>query len=254
MREYLEIKGISKYAFYKKTGFSNKFLDNSSNMGTDRAGIILRHYPDISPEWLLTGKGPMLRSEIASDGICEIASESTSSSAYYPHKPARARVASEPHAQYSITTDGSAPVERQQIPVYDMDSVPGLVALFADPCSQQVVGILETDLIPKCDGGLRIMGDGMYPLLKSGDIVFYKQINDVRKDVGNGIVWGEIYLISFDVDGEEYVTVRYIRRSSEKDHVTLVSHNEHHSPMEVHIDRIRALALVKASLRLNSIK
>jgi hypothetical protein len=63
VREYLESRGITKYAFYKTTGFSNKFLDNSSNMGTDRAEIILRHYPDISPEWLIMGVGPMLRGE-----------------------------------------------------------------------------------------------------------------------------------------------------------------------------------------------
>jgi hypothetical protein len=63
IKQYLDYKKISKYAFYKKTGFSNKFLDNSSNMGTDRAEIILRYYPDISPVWLLTGDGDMLLSE-----------------------------------------------------------------------------------------------------------------------------------------------------------------------------------------------
>lgn len=62
-KQYLEFKGISKYKFYQKTGFSNKFLDNSSNMGTDRACIILRYYDDLSPEWLITGKGEMLRKD-----------------------------------------------------------------------------------------------------------------------------------------------------------------------------------------------
>jgi hypothetical protein len=61
MKIYLEYKGISKYSFYKTTGFSNKFLDNSSNMGTDRAEIILRYYPDINPEWFITGSGEMLK-------------------------------------------------------------------------------------------------------------------------------------------------------------------------------------------------
>lgn len=70
IKEYLGYKGITKYKFYKKTGFSNKFLDNSSNMGTDRAEIILHHYPDLNPNWLLTGAGSMLKDEtIASTGV-----------------------------------------------------------------------------------------------------------------------------------------------------------------------------------------
>ena len=58
---------------------------------------------------------------------------------------------------------------------------------------------METTLIPKCVGGLRIVGDSMYPLLKSGDIVFYKQVHDIM----HSIIWGEMYLISFDIDGDE---------------------------------------------------
>ena len=61
MRLYLDYKKISKYSFCKKMGFSNKFLDNSSNMGTDKAEIILRYYPDINIEWLISGKGKMLK-------------------------------------------------------------------------------------------------------------------------------------------------------------------------------------------------
>ena len=131
-----------------------------------------------------------------------------------------------------------------------MEAVAGLVPLFAEHYSQSVVEVMETTLIPKCDGGLRIVGDSMYPLLKSGDIVFYKQIHDIL----NNIVWGEMYLISFDIDGEEYVSVKYLQKSELKDHITLVSYNEHHKPLDIHIGRIRALAFIKASLRLNSIK
>ena len=141
-------------------------------------------------------------------------------------------------------------IERQQIPIYDMEAVAGLVPLFADQYSQSIVEVMETTLIPKCDGGLRIVGDSMYPLLKSGDIVFYKQVHDIK----HSIIWGEMYLISFDIDGDEYVSVKYLQKSETPDHIILVSYNEHHKPMEIHISRIRALAFIKASLRLNSLK
>lgn len=62
LRKYLEYKGISKYEFHKKNNFSNGFLDTDRAIGTDKCAKILEHYPDINPEWLLTGKGEMLKS------------------------------------------------------------------------------------------------------------------------------------------------------------------------------------------------
>ena len=89
----------------------------------------------------------------------------------------------------------------------------------------------------------------MYPLLKSGDIVLYKQL----KDIGD-IFWGDMYLLSIDIDGEEYITVKYIQKSEREGYVKLVSQNPHHADKEVAVDCIRALALVKASIRMNSIR
>ena len=87
------------------------------------------------------------------------------------------------------------------------------------------------------------------PLLKSGDIVLYKQLGDI-----NDIFWGDMYLLSIDIDGEEYVTVKYIQKSDREGYVKLVSQNPHHADKDVAINRIRAIALVKASIRMNSIR
>ena len=88
------------------------------------------------------------------------------------------------------------------------------------------------------------------PAAEKRNIVFYKQVHDIM----HSIIWGEMYLISFDIDGDEYVSVKYLQKSDIPDHIVLVSYNEHHKPMEIHINRIRALAFIKASLRLNSLK
>ena len=89
----------------------------------------------------------------------------------------------------------------------------------------------------------------MYPLLKSGDIVLYKQLNDIED-----IFWGDMYLLSIDIDGEEYITVKYIQKSDKPGYIKLVSQNPHHADKEVEISKIRALAFVKASIRMNSIR
>ena len=102
--------------------------------------------------------------------------------------------------------------------------------------------------LPRCDGAIYITGDSMYPLLKSGDIVLYKQINDIA----NNIFYGEMYLISIDMEGDEYITVKYIQKSEKEGHIILVSYNKAHSDKEIHINSIKALAFVKASIRINA--
>ena len=116
---------------------------------------------------------------------------------------------------YMHRTDNSLPL--QSVPLYSIEGTAGLVS--------------------------------MYPLLKSGDIVLYKQLRDI-----NDIFWGDMYLLSIDIDGEEYVTVKYIQKSDRAGYVKLVSQNQHHADKDVEISRIRAIALVKASIRMNSIR
>lgn len=59
--EYLLLKGISKYRFYQETGLSNGFLDKEGSINSDNCEKICYAYPDLDPEWLLTGKGSMLK-------------------------------------------------------------------------------------------------------------------------------------------------------------------------------------------------
>lgn len=249
--QYIEYKGIGKREFCRSISVSPTFLANDSEISSDKVFNIFSEHPDISLEWLISGEGAMLRSKSPTNVTFQNSDVKGDKSGYQPQvynvspDAPKLMVADK---VFSLRTDRM--VGRQRIPIYDMEAVAGLVPLFAGSYSQQVVEVIETSLIPKCDGGLRIVGDSMYPLLKSGDVVFYKQIHDVV----NNVIWGEMYLISFDIEGEEYVAVKYIKKSPNPDHIMLVSYNEHHSPLEIHIGRIRALAFIKASLRLNSIK
>lgn len=64
IKEYIDHKGISISAFEKSIGMSNasfgKSLKNKGAIGTDKLEKILITYPDLSHEWLLTGRGEML--------------------------------------------------------------------------------------------------------------------------------------------------------------------------------------------------
>ena len=66
LKEYIDSKGISVSAFEKSIGMSNasfgKSLKNKGAIGTDKLENILIVYPDLSPDWLLTGRGDMIKS------------------------------------------------------------------------------------------------------------------------------------------------------------------------------------------------
>lgn len=148
---------------------------------------------------------------------------------------------------YRLRTDNSLPL--QSVPLYSIEGTAGLVPLFTDHTQSKPVNYIHIPNLPKCDGAIYVAGDSMYPLLKSGDIVLYKQLSDP-----SDIFWGDMYLLSIDIDGEEYITVKYIQKSDRPGFVKLVSQNPHHADKEVALERIRAIALVKASIRMNSIR
>ena len=265
--EFIKAKEISIRAFELSIGASNgsigRAIAKNKDIGISWLSIIIDKYPDLNTDWLLTGRGNIFATKTPKFGdninVPKIVPKNVpirklqnlGTNAEYPKEEEsfEKNVADVTVDKvFKLRTDRL--IDRQQIPIYDMEAVAGLVPLFADQYSQSIVEVMETTLIPKCDGGLRIVGDSMYPLLKSGDIVFYKQVHDIM----HSIIWGEMYLISFDIDGDEYVSVKYLQKSDTPDHIVLVSYNEHHKPMEIHINRIRALAFIKASLRLNSLK
>lgn len=221
--QYLDKKRISFYAIENALnagrGSISKAVKEGKSIGSNALENILNLYPDLNPTWLLTGEGEMFRD--AAENQNDVYT-------------------------YSLKTDRS--VQYQQIPLYDIEATAGLVPLFSDSTNKVPLDYITIPNLPKCDGAIYVTGDSMYPLLKSGDIVLYKTINDFR----NEIFWGEMYLLSVEMSGEEFVLVKYIQKSENPDYIKLVSQNKHHQDKEVEVSKIRALALVKASIRINS--
>lgn len=71
IKEYIDCKGITVAAFERSIGMSNasfgKSLKNRGAIGSDKIENILSVYTDLSSEWLLTGKGNMLKEEKTED-------------------------------------------------------------------------------------------------------------------------------------------------------------------------------------------
>ena len=138
--------------------------------------------------------------------------------------------------------------EQLSVPLYDLEATASLAELFTNR-DENILGQISIPNIPACDGAVHVRGDSMYPLLKSGDIVAYKIVpNEMQY-----IIFGEMYLLSIDMMGDEYLTVKYIQQSEKgKDWVKLVSYNTHHQPKDFPLSSIKAMALVKFSIRMNT--
>lgn len=185
-----------------------------ASLSTRNKNILVQDF-NVNPDWIETGRGKMFNAE--------------PNLVTYPHR-----------------TDNALPL--QSVPLYSIEGTAGLVPLFTSQNDIKPINFINIPNLPKCDGAIYIVGDSMYPLLKSGDIVLYKQLSNV-----NDVFWGDMYLLSIDIDGEEYITVKYVQKSDKPNCVKLVSQNQHHADKEVEIERIRAIALIKASVRMHTI-
>ena len=219
--QYLESQGIPHTRFEKTIGVSNGYLMTQkkrlADLGESAITKIIDNSLHMNPLWLLTGKGDMLSTD-------ELA---------------------EPKEEYLLKTDTR--LNAQKIPLYDFQAAAGLVSLFSG--HPNVLDYLVIPNLPKCDGAISITGDSMYPLLKSGDIVAYKQVVNIKES----IFWGEMYILSYSFDGDTMTTVKYVQKSEKGEaYIKLVSQNQHHQPKDIKVKNITALALVKASIRINS--
>lgn len=198
-------------------------IDNRSNkypsVHPDITQAILKSYPEISSSWLMTGEGKMLLDE----------SNININPIYHP--------------KYTEKKE-----EQVSINLYDIEAAANLSHLFNNK-DQNILGQISIPNIPSCDGAVYVRGDSMYPLLKSGDIVAYKIVpNEMQY-----LIYGEMYLISIDMMGDEYLTVKYIQQSDKgKEWVKLVSYNTHHQPKDFPLSSVRAMALIKFSIRMNT--
>ena len=67
VKDYIDFKGLSVRKFEELVGFSNGAFatqyKNNKSIGSDKIENILQSFPELNAEWLLTGKGPMLKNK-----------------------------------------------------------------------------------------------------------------------------------------------------------------------------------------------
>ncbi|MDR2968294.1 MAG: XRE family transcriptional regulator [Tannerellaceae bacterium] len=223
IKEIIRLLKVSDRRFAEMIGVPQTTVSNLFNRRTEPSykilNAIINRFEFIDPEWLLTGYGQMHRKE----------------------DEMRMQVINHPKLP-------EARIEDQLVALYDVNAAANLKTLFMEK-NQNILGMIVIPDMPRCDGAVYVKGDSMYPLLKSGDIVAYKELNSF-----SNVIYGEMYLLSFELDGDEYLTVKYANKSEREGYIKLASYNTHHEPMDIPIAGIYAMALIKVSIRMNTMR
>lgn len=218
-KEQISIGKLEKIIGASK-GVLSRAISNRSDIQSKWISRIVENYPQYSGDWLLTGNGNPEKISVSSVSVKE---------------------------EFSLRTDRK--IEAQDIPLYDMSATAGLVAIFNDR-NIRPEDHLRIPNLPLVDGAIYVRGESMVPLLKSGDIIIYKQL-ELSLD---SILWGQIYLLSFIAGGDTFTVVKYVQKSDQPGCVRLVSHNDRFQPKDIRLDSICALAIVKASITFHTIE
>lgn len=257
IKELRNVKKLNQLDFADKIGIKQSPLSQMESgkilPSIETLSKIIRVF-NISYSWLIDGEGDMFLEETKSAKNV-IKKNDNINDNNFDNKPKVQKMLSNEEPPYNIvplpsnrkTKDAVYPI--QEIPLYDLEATAGLKELFSGGKSAtQVLDTIKIPHLPKCDGAISITGDSMYPLLKSGDMVLYKEVPL------DSIFYGEMYLLAYQIDDwEEYITVKYVQKSElGDDYLKLVSQNQHHQPKDVKKAQITAIAIIKASIRINT--
>lgn len=233
LKEYIDFKGISIAAFEKSIGMSNasfsKQLKNKGAIGTDKLENILNTYPDISPTWLITGEGNMLKQASIPKTMDSANPLITTNK--------NSEKAAKTFAEATKTTPGAIPLVSEQ-------AVGGFAGT---DFSIKEHDVLAYYVIPKfqflgVDFMIEVVGDSMIPKFYPGDIIACSIINHSRY-----IEWNKCHLIATIDRG---LIVKRIMPCSDTEYLTAVSDNKEYPPFDIPKDEITGMARIVGCIHL----
>ncbi len=230
-------EGITIGALERNIGASKGVLSRAINNGTDIQSkwiqIIVENYPNYSSEWLLTGRGEMIKT----NGITP--SHSVLDSNPNEHKNNDLHRNKQEKRTQSVVIPATK--QDEGIPLIPIDAMAGALT-----CEQTALEYeCERYVVPMFKGAdflIPVKGSSMYPKYNSGDIVACKRVS--MTDIF--FQWNKVYVI----DTDQGALIKRIKPGSAPDRILIVSDNDKYDPFELPYSAIHAVALVIGVIRL----
>lgn len=194
---FIKQKNLTVAEFERSCGLSRSVIHsaikNIGAIGSDKLSKIFATYPELNTEWLLTGKGLMLKNIIPGE------------------KTELVRISDNKTADI-----GKISV----LPVYNQMATAGDVELLfhQDITEENTIYLPE---IRGCDFGVKVYGDSMSGVIENGDIILVREVE--QRLATNG----KIHMIQTN----DNLYVKYLYRSEAQ--YILTSENKFHAPIIV---------------------
>lgn len=229
-----DYKAIKKEIFFEEMGLNYgnfKGKAKESSLSTDTLAIILSKHPDINVDWLLFEKGEMLKKSLEYQQENDLIS-----------KRQNTKTLSTPSALKVNETEiiYDDPVRNPgSVPFYESDAFGGPVPVFNDTPEVPSTYIYFPGF-EDCTFALRASGDSMEDRVHAGDIIACKEIQNK-----NIISYGDMYLVIT----KEHRLIKIVRRGAEKGWIILRSYNKEYDDIDLRLDDILHLYLIKGVIK-----
>lgn len=208
--QFIDTKGISKYKFYQKTGITRGVLDQNNGMSEENTTRFLACFPEVNPEWLITGQGEMLKKD-----------------------------------QAVIIKESKPNYDNKSIPLLPLEAFAGLgessvAGVDFDTIEERYDVPLFYNI--RVDFMINVRGSSMYPKYSSGDVVACRMVDNLLF-----VQWNKIYVLDTISQG---IIMKRLKKSKIKGNIICKSDNHEYEEFEVPMSDIRNIALVVGSIRL----
>ena len=219
IKEFIDTISLNVSSFEKKVSMSNgsfaSQLKKNKSIGIDKLENILKEFPQINANWLLTGKGDMLLAMPKE------------------YKPTLQKA--------SVVAEPNTP----SYPLLELEAFAG-----AGDTSQfgtEIDRLEERYVIPsfkglKIDFMIKVNGSSMYPKYNSGDVVACRSIDELLY-----LQWNKVYVIDTVTNG---VMIKRVKKGTDEASITLKSDNKDYDDFSIPRTDIRNIALVVGVIRL----
>ena len=245
IKQYIDYKGITNQNFEKQIGFSNgafaSQLKNNRTIGVDKLENILIAFPELNPEWLLTGNGEMIKTKSKENVPINLGDKIGDKLGDKPN--VKKRYAIELAEKPMVTEENAVYKSNTGIPLIPIDAMAG----FGTGAVQVMHYDTSKYIVPEfselnVDFMIRVKGSSMVPKYNSGDLVACKKL--VITDIF--FQWNKVYVL----DTEQGALIKRVKKGSRDNYILLISDNQNYDPFELHLSKIFAVALVVGVIRL----